>query len=161
MASARQFERLELDNVISVPLLDRGFLFAGRGEEGDDNDEQQEEVGDEFSASVGLVALRASFSVASSNKLIHTISADIREHEVVILDFTETIYIDDSAALVVEQMIDTAGVEDTDCIILGMSGRPAATINALDILRHVPTENIVATMDDARDAAARMLGYTG
>ena len=28
MASARQFERLELDSVVSVPLLDRSFLGA-------------------------------------------------------------------------------------------------------------------------------------
>ena len=159
MASARQFERLELDNVISVPLLDRVFLFADR-DEGSDEDQQQEDE-DEFSARVGLVALKGSFSVASSNKLINTIGPDIREHEVVILDFTETIYVDDSAALVVEQLIDTATAEDTDCIVLGLSGQPATTLNALDILRHVPEENTVATMDDARSAATRMLDSAG
>ena len=31
----------------------------------------------------------------------------------VILDFSDTVYIDDSAALVVEQLIDTAMEEDT------------------------------------------------
>ena len=36
MASARQFERLELDSVISVPLLDRTFLFKGEDREGVD-----------------------------------------------------------------------------------------------------------------------------
>ena len=48
---------------------------------------QSDEEADAFSARVGLVALRGSFSVASSNKLITTISVDIRDHEVVILDF--------------------------------------------------------------------------
>ena len=93
MASARQFERLELESVVSVPLLDKSF-FAG--------DETSEEL-DAFSARVGLVALRGSFTVASSNKLINTISVDVRDHEVVILDFSDTVYVDDSAALVVEQ----------------------------------------------------------
>ena len=57
---------------------------------------------------MGLVALRGSFTVASANKLISTISVDIRDHEVVILDFSDTVFMDDSAALVVEQLIDTA-----------------------------------------------------
>ena len=38
--------------------------------------------------------------------MISTISVDIEEHELVILDFTDTVYMDDSAALVVEQLID-------------------------------------------------------
>ena len=156
MASARQFERFELDSVVSVPLLDRDFLLAGRGaRDGEEGSEEEER--DEFSARVGLVALRGMFSVASSNKLISTISADIRGHEVVILDFTETIYIDDSAALVVEQLIDTAMEQNTGCIVLGLSGRPAITLNALDVLRRVPPENVVATLDEARGAAAAML----
>ena len=50
MASARQFERLELDRVVSVPLLDQS-LFAGQGDA---------MAADAFSARVGLVALRGS-----------------------------------------------------------------------------------------------------
>ena len=76
MAYSRQLERLELDNVVSVPLSDQSFLMIE--EDGGDVDE--------FSARVGLVALRGSFSVASSVKLINAISLDIQEHEIVILD---------------------------------------------------------------------------
>ena len=147
MASARQFERLELDSVVSVPLLDQSFLT-----EGEDSDEQ-----DSFSARVGLVALRGSFTVASSNKLIDTISGDIRDHEVVILDFTHTVYMDDSSALVVEQLIDTALAEDTECIVMGLSGLPATTLQALNVLQHVPADRFVATVDEAREAAKRIL----
>ena len=147
MASARQFERLELDSVVSVPLLDRTFF---KGSEG------QDEM-DAFSARVGLVALRGSFSVASSNKLINTISVDIRDHEVVILDFTETVYMDDSAALVIEQLIDTAVAEETQCIVIGLDGMPASTLQALDVLQSVPEENFGETVDDAREIAKRIL----
>ena len=101
MASARQFERLQMDSVVSVPLLDRSFFGA----------RDDEDTVDAFSARVGLVALRGSFTVASANKLISTISVDIRDHEVVILDFSDTVFMDDSAALVVEQLIDTAIAE--------------------------------------------------
>ena len=147
MASARQFERLELDSVISVPLLDRTFLVSK---------EEADKV-DPYSARVGLVSLRGSFSVASANKLITTISLDIRDHEVVILDFTDTVYMDDSAALVVEQMIDVATDEDTGCIVMGLEGMPETTLKALNVLKDVPEDQFVKTLDEARETAKRML----
>ena len=107
MASARQFERLELDSVISVPLLDATFL-GGPDDFGDF---------DPFSARVGLVSLRGTFTAASSKKLITTMRLDTREHEVVILDFSKTVYMDESAALVVERMIDAAISDRTECIV--------------------------------------------
>ena len=151
MASARQFERMELDSVVSVPLLDRTFLF-NQESVGDDT-----EGADPFSARVGLVALRGSFSVASSSKLITAISADISEHDVVILDFSNTIYIDDSAALVVEQMIDAAYDQNTECIVMGLAGPPAESLDALDVLQRVPENCRVATLEDAREVALGLL----
>ncbi len=147
MAYSRQLERLELDNVVSVPLSDRNFLMIE--EDGDDVDE--------FAARVGLVGLRGSFSVASSVKLINAISVDIEEHEIVILDFSGTVFIDDSAALVVEQMIDTAIAEDTDCIIMGLSGAPATALQALNVLKSVPEDQFAADLDEAREICKRIL----
>ena len=159
MASARLLERLELDSVISVPLLDRSFLYGKTEFEGlDPAGEGEEEEVDEFSARVGMVALRGSFSVASSNKLVNTISLDIQEHEVVIFDFTDTVSVDDSAALVVEQLIDVALDEDTECIVMGLAGRPATTLLALNVLRRVPEDHIVETLDEAREIAKQLLG---
>ena len=151
MASARQFERMELDSVVSVPLLDQSFLYNNSS-----LDDQSKEI-DPFSARVGLVALRGSFSVASSSKLITAISTDISEHEVVILDFSDTVYIDDSAALVVEQMIDTAIDLDTDCIVMGLTGLMASGLQALNVLQHVPQNNFAADLDEAREIAKRLL----
>ncbi len=145
MASARQFERLELDSVVSTPLLDRSFLGT-------------QDNADDFSARVGLVALRGSFSVASSNKLIDTISADIGDHEVVVLDFSDTVYMDDSAALLVEQLIDVAIAENTQCIVMGLTGGVARNLRGLNVLKHVPPDQIVETLDDARETAKRILG---
>ena len=147
MASARQFERLELDSVISVPLLDRTFLVS----------KEEADSVDPYSARVGMVSLRGSFSVASANKLITTISLDIRDHEVVILDFTDTVYMDDSAALVVEQMIDVAIAEDTGVIVMGLEGMPETTLKALNVLKDVPEDQFVSNLDEARETAKRML----
>ena len=162
MASARLWERLELDSVISVPLLDRNFLYGKSEFEGfdldaEDEEDEEEEV-DEYSARVGMVALRGSFSVASSNKLVNTISLDIQEHEVVIFDFTDTVSVDDSAALVVEQLIDIALDEDTECIVMGLEGRPATTLYALNVLKRVPDDHIVDTLDEAREISKQLLG---
>ncbi len=150
MASARQFERLELDNVVSVPILDRTF-FANYPVNQDDM----------FSAHVGLVALRGSFTVASAIKLVNTISVDIRGHDLVIFDFSDTIYVDDSAALVVEQLIENAASEDTDCVVMGLNEQPARTLDALNVLDAVPQEQIVETMDAARDVAWEILERRG
>ena len=149
MAHSRLLERLELDNVVSVPLSDQIFLMT---------EEDGDVLEDEFSARVGLVALRGSFSVASSVKLINAISLDIQEHEIVILDFSGTVFIDDSAALVVEQMIDTAVAEDTECIVMGLTGAPATALQALNVLKRVPEEHFVEDLEEARVISRRLLG---
>ena len=147
VTSARQFERLEMDSVISTPLLDRTFLGP------DANGEET----DMLSARVGLVALKGTFTVASSSKLIDTIGADIRDHEVVILDFTDTVYVDDSAALVVERLVEAADIQDTHCIVMGLSGMPARSLQALDVLKRVPEDQIVSDWTEARETALRLL----
>ena len=147
MAYSRQLERLELDNVVSVPLSDQTFLMTE--EDGDDVDE--------FSARAGLVALRGSFSVASSVKLVNAISLDIQEHEIVILDFSGTVSIDDSAALVVEQMIDIAIAEDTECIVMGLTGAPETALLSLNVLKRVPKDQFVADLNEAREVSQRLL----
>ena len=149
MASAKQLERLELDSVISVPILDQIFFAGYRAARNMDM----------FGASVGLVALRGSFTVSSSSSLITTIGEDIAEHEIVILDFSDTVYIDDSAVLVVEQMIDVAATEDTQCILVGLGGVPETALKALNAIDQVPEHNIVDTLDDAKVVALEMLGH--
>ena len=146
MASARQLERQELDSVVSVPLLDQSFLL-----------DRDDDMLDQFSARVGLVALRGRFSVASSSNLVSAIGTDIQEHEVVIFDFTETAYMDDSAAMVVEQMIDVAMDEDTEPIVMGLSGSVERNLRALNTLHRVPEDRFVETRDEARDVAEKIL----
>ena len=148
VTSARQFERLELDSVVSVPILDQSF-FGGRRR--DDN------LLEGFTARVGLVALRGSFTVASSRKLLDTIGEDIREHEVVILDFSNTVYMDESAAMVIERLIETATGYETGCIVMGLAGMPARNLDALNVLKQIPLDQRVESWDEARVVAARLL----
>ncbi len=148
MAHARKLESLELDSVVSVPLLDRQFFTP----------EEEQSGMDEFTARVGLVALRGSFTVASSKKLVGVISEDIKDHDVVIFDFSGATYIDDSAAMVVEQLMGVATSEDTAFIVMALSGSVEDTLSALGIIQRVPQAHIVETLDEAREVARKLLG---
>ena len=155
MVAARQVERQELDSVVSTPLLDQSFLYDSPEEAAAAND------GDEFAARVGVVGMRGRFSVASSSKLVNIIGGDIRDHDVVIFDFSETLHMDDSAAMVVEQMIDIAIEEDTESIVMGLSGSPVErNLTALNILQHVPEDRFVSDLDEARAVARNILNIT-
>ncbi|MYE01198.1 MAG: SulP family inorganic anion transporter [Alphaproteobacteria bacterium] len=144
---AARLERMELDSVVSTPLLDRTFLGAEDGEAG----------ADPFAARVGLLAFRGAFTVASSRKLVRMVGADIREHEVVIFDLSRVTHIDDSAANVIALLMDRAGKEKTEIIVLGMSGEARVILEAFDVLRRVPEDRIVEELDDARRLAGRLL----
>ncbi|WP_419948941.1 SulP family inorganic anion transporter [Candidatus Palauibacter sp.] len=147
MAHARKLEGLELDNVLSVPLLDRVFFDGLEGAA----------AMDEYSARVGLVQLRGAFTVASSHKLVGVIGKDIRDHDVVIFDFSRATYLDDSAAMLIGQLLDVAAREDTEAIVSGASGGVAKTLETLDILSAVPEGQVVETMDEARVVALGLL----
>ena len=147
MAHARQLERLELDSVISVPMLDLAFAS-----------EQMQRGSDPFSARVGLVALRGSFTVAYSHRLVGVISDDIKDHQVVIFDFSAATYIDDSAAMLIHQLIGVATQEHTEVVVAGVSGSVAETLDALGILRQVPGDRIVETRGAARTVAFKLIG---
>ena len=147
LANAQQMEDMELESVVSVPLLDRTFFrgFPGMA------------AVDPHSARVGLVALRGRFTVASSRELATVIGADIRDHEVVVFDFSGATYLDDSAAMVIDQLLDTAEATRTGIVVAGLSGSVANTLGRFDLLRRVPAGQVVDTMDDARQAAADLL----
>ena len=150
-ARAREAERLELGSVISVPLLDRTF-FSGSAVDDDS---------DKFLARVGMVDFRGQFSFASANKLAWLVGADIEEHEVVIFDFSNTLHMDDSAALVVEKLIDSAAATKTECIVLNLSGSVANTLKSLNVFRRVPKGRFVNNLDEARELAKTLLNDVG
>ncbi len=192
MTSARQIERLELQTVVSTPLLDMTFLsspeasaspeasdltdLAGLTDDDvTDNDDDlslesldldsfdldsfdlESDDDDLFRARSGLLSLRGSFTVASSIKLFGTMSADVAGHEVVIFDFSETVYIDDSAALVIGQLIDAALDESTQVIVMGLTGQTKETLRLLGSLKNVPDDHFVGSIDEARAIAQRLL----
>ena len=112
---ARQSEQLELDNIVSAAMLDHTF-FA------DILDEEELSDIDVFQSRVGLLRMNGGFTAASANEMVRVVSADIEEHEIVIFDFSDTVYMDDSAALVMGQLVDAAIEESTECIVMNLTG---------------------------------------
>ena len=76
----------------------------------------------------------------------------------VIFDFTDTAYMDDSASLVIEELIDTAAAERTECIVIGLSGQPALTPARAQLPEADPDDHFADDVDGAREVAARLLG---
>ena len=150
-ARARQSEQRELGSVRSVPILDREFF-------GDNDDDTQ---GDKFRARVGLLDLRGQFSFASASQLAWMVGADIEEHEVVILDFSNTVDMDDSAALVMERLIDAAISTHTEVIVLNLAGPVSDDLRSLNVLRRVPADRFAHSLDEARKLARNLLNERG
>ena len=148
LAHARQLEDLELDSVVSVPLLDRNFFALA------------DDAGDPYAARTGLIALKGTFTVASSHRLVGAFSVDVQKHEVVIFDFSDTSHVDDSAAMVVAQLMAAARKAGTELIVVGLSGPVLETFRALDLLGNVPPGRNVETMDEAREIARALLNVS-
>ena len=147
MVGARQLERLQLDSVVSVPLLDQIFL----------HDHTPDTHGiNPYSARVGMVKLRGSFTVASSSKLIRTIGDDIVGHEVVILDFLRNrLHRRQRRPSSSKQLIDMAAAGEVACIVMALEGNPAGTLESLNVLRPNPRR---AHRGDARREPEQSLG---
>ena len=142
IVSATQLEALELDSVISTPLLDSTFGAA---------------ASDDYGARIGLLAFRGSFTVSSSRKLIRLIGDDIRDHEVVIFDLSNATHIDDSAANLLALLIDGAKQTGTEVVVCGVTDRVRGTLYAFDVLARIPDDRIVGTREEARSLAWSLL----
>ena len=144
IANAAALERQEMDSVLSVPIIDQTF-FPGT------------DASDRFSARVGLLALRGSFTVASSRKLAKLLEDDIRGHELVIFDLSGMTHMDDSAAHLLRLLFRKAATMGPKVLVLGIPDRLRGSLDAFDVLRDVPDARIVDTIGDARSLAARLL----
>ena len=157
LTHAAQLESLELDNLKSLPLLDWKFLPRLDPDDRAVDEKLAQTGSDLFSARVGLVEFNGIYTVASSRELSSVIGEDVKDHEVVIFDFSKTVHIDDSVAMVIVRLIKVVVESDTKLIITGLGGAVAETLNSLDVLHQVPDAHIVRDMDECRILAKQLL----
>ena len=147
MSYARTIEEVELDNIRSAPILDQ-HLFEGT--------EIQQEV-DEYAARTGILYMIGSISIAAKSKLVIDAAKDLKDHEVVIFDFTDTKFIDDDIALVIEQFTELAEEEGIDIIVCGLSEPIHSKLSSFHALQKVAENRIVASVTDAHEVARQIL----
>ena len=95
--------------------------------------------------------------MASSSKLVAVIGGDIKDHEVVIFDFSEAVHLDDSAAMVMRRLFEVASAARTEVVVCGLSGSVARTLRTLDIVRGIAQDRLTGTLDEARTVASELL----
>jgi SulP family sulfate permease len=145
--TARWMEVEELKGVTHLALPDNnGELSA----------EERSEI-EKFDGRIGLVLFRGRFSYASARELVQRAGSDMTGFEAMIFDFSNAAHIDTSAALAIEQMLETAQNETNGCVIAGLSGIAGHTLESLGVLDKIAPENVVATRLEAIRRAASML----
>ncbi len=141
MVNAMKIERVELQNVLSLPLIEL-----------DDEDP--------YHPQLGLVKLRGRFTVASTTALFRVISADFLDHKVVIFDFSETIAMDDSAIVVIQRMFEMGNNLRKPCIVCNLTPPLRNALDAFGVLKLIPPDNFTETLDDARKRAREILNQS-
>ena len=67
--------------------------------------------------------------------------------------FSETTYLDDSAALVVDDLATAAQTETRGCVVTGLSGPAAEALEVFGIREHLPHEHFVPDLETAKKPA--------
>ena len=110
LVNANRSQEGELEQLISVPLLDREIWPDA----------------EPYDSRVGLVRLPTRVSMASARELSRILGGDLRGHEAVIVDFGQTAYLDDTAANIMGKLIASKLV-----VVVGLQGEPARVMEGL------------------------------
>ena len=148
LMGSRQLENLETAALVSVPLLDRVVL----------EDDGRDDDTDPFRASTGLVVFPDRVTVASARELSRILRPDIRDHQYSIFDLSRTVYVDDSAAMIIGELINTAATRGSRTTILaGMSPAISGALHSMGLLDRIPKEHFAADMEGAKAIIRPML----
>ena len=144
LTGARRQERLETESLVSVPILDSALL--------DDGD------ADPFQARAGIVIFPDRVTVASTREVSRIVRADILGHQVVIFDMSRTIFIDDSAAVAITDLIRIAAARRPGRIVIaGLTQPVTETLDAFGLRATMPQGLIVPDVEAARERVREML----
>ena len=148
LTGSRRLEDLETAAVVSVPLLDRAVL----------EDEDWDGEDDPFQARTGLVVFPDRVTVASARELSRILRLDIRGHQYSIFDMSRTVYLDDSAAAMMGDLVGVAMARQSRTIVIaGMNQTVADTVRSMGVLDRVPAENLAADVEGAKQIIRPLL----
>ena len=133
LVDATRSHSRELERLVSVPLPDTVIWPDA----------------DPYDARVGLIVLPDRVSVASARELSRILGGDIRASEAVIMDFGNTTYLDDTAAVLIGRLIDGKPVA-----IAGLHGEPAKMLASFGTVR---TDSCAQDVEQAKAVVRAML----
>lgn len=102
-----------------------------------------------------LTLLQGSFSYASARDLARRDTQALARHDVVIYDFSSTGYIDPSASLAIDEMIDLSLKHNRHVIVSGLQNHALRTLRGMGILDRIPSTQIYDDLDQAIAAAVK------
>jgi SulP family sulfate permease len=100
-----------------------------------------------------VTLLHGSFSYASARDLARRDTQTIAPRDVVIYDFSQAGYIDPSAALAIDEMIDLSLKHERHVLVSGLKDRALRTLSGMGVLDRVPSNQRFDQRKDAIEAA--------
>ena len=148
LTGSRQLESVEASAVVSVPLLDTAVLDRS----------EWDENADLFQARTGLVVFPDHVTVASSRELSRILRIDIGGHQYSIFDMSHTVFMDDSAAAMMGDLVGVAMARRSRTIVIaGMNEAVLSTVRSMGVLDRVPAGNIAADVEEAKQLIRPLL----
>ena len=96
--------------------------------------------------------------VAASTRRINYGLADLKGQPVVIFDLSRTVYLDDTAAAMIGQLITTSRARSgRRFVIVGLTGDAADILNGMGLLSWIPKEHFTADLEAAKRIVRPML----
>jgi SulP family sulfate permease len=120
----------------------KGLKQSANAEDLDHLSEQEKELLRAANGKVLVSILHGSFSYASARELARRASPETSGYRAVIYDFSQTGYIDTSAALAIEGMISESVAASQHVIVTGLQGPARRVLEGLGALRQIPPEQI-------------------
>ncbi len=106
---------------------------------------------------ISLTMLHGSFSYASARELARRAPKPLSGHEVVIYDFSHAGYIDTSAALAIEEMIELSQENKQHVLITSLQGHALKTLDGLGILDKLPKSALFVSREESIRAGIELL----
>jgi SulP family sulfate permease len=104
-----------------------------------------------------LTMLRGSFSYASARELARRDRQAMSEHEAVIYDFSHAGYIDPSAALAIDEMIDLSCRHGRHVVLCGIPEQARKALDGMGVLERVPPSRRFGDRAAAIEAAVKQV----
>ena len=103
-----------------------------------------------------ITLLHGSFSYASARDLARRDSQAIAHRDVVIYDFTHAGYVDPSAALAIDEMIDLSLKHDRHVIVSGLKSHALRALSGMGVLDRISVDQ---QFEDRKDAIAAAVAF--